>query len=304
MTAPDGQDIRLTMYQDDVWKAYLWWDDSEGDLRLQNYTRGVSSVNPYGGNVGIGTISHEATLDVDGDLRVRGDLVVDGNLSVEELLKQIEFLKKLAGSGTVTDIDGNVYNTIQIGNQTWMAENLKVSRFNDGTGITRLQSRNEVEGRNRSAPFYCFYEFDSVSNFNVYGALYDYNCVMNDLNVCPEGWHIPGESEWDDLAAFLGGGDVAGGKMKEQGFSHWLNPNTGATNESGFTALPGGALSTDIDVFFMLWWNPVQEAGIWWCKVNSIRNKRIIEFDNIILDDDYHDNYTFTTARSIRCIKD
>ena len=138
---------------------------------------------------------------------------------------------------TVTDIDGNVYQTIIIGEQEWMMENLKVTHYRDGTAIPTGHSNSDWS--NLSTGAYAVYN-DDESNADTYGYLYNWYAVDDSRNIAPEGWHVPTDDEWQILVDYLGGSSVAGGKMKETGTEHWNSPNTGATNESGFTALPGG----------------------------------------------------------------
>ncbi|MCK4344762.1 MAG: hypothetical protein KAX05_05690 [Bacteroidales bacterium] len=140
-------------------------------------------------------------------------------------------------TGTVTDYDGNEYNTIKIGNQWWMAENLKTTKYNDGTAIPLVT--NSTEWGNLTTPGYCWYNNDEAGYKNTYGALYNWYTV-NTGKLCPTDWHVSTDSEWTTLIDYLGGESLAGGKLKEAGTTHWDSPNTGATNESGFTALPGG----------------------------------------------------------------
>jgi uncharacterized protein (TIGR02145 family) len=140
-------------------------------------------------------------------------------------------------SNTVVDIDGNVYQTITIGTQVWMAENLKVTRYRNGDSIPNVT--DATAWSNLSTGAYCNYNND-VNNVAVYGRLYNWYAVDTSLNIAPAGWHVPTDAEWDTLVSYLGGYTVAGGKMKETDTTHWPSPNTGATNESGFTALPGG----------------------------------------------------------------
>ncbi len=137
------------------------------------------------------------------------------------------------GCGIITDGDGNTYNTVVIGSQCWMAKNLITSKYDDGTDI--LLVTNEAEWWNLTSPGYCWY--NNVTG-NTYGALYNWHTV-NMGNPCPIGWHVPTFGEWETLDTFLGIYQ-AGGILKEAGTVHWQSPNTGATNEHGFTALPGG----------------------------------------------------------------
>lgn len=138
---------------------------------------------------------------------------------------------------TISDINGNIYETILIGDQLWMAENLKVTHYNDGDVIPTGYSGSEWTSLTEGA--YAIYD-NSSSNVEIYGNLYNWYAGVDIRGLCPEGWHVPSDDEWIILTDFLGGESVAGGKMKETGFEHWDSPNTGATNESGFTALPGG----------------------------------------------------------------
>jgi uncharacterized protein (TIGR02145 family) len=149
--------------------------------------------------------------------------------------------KEENNSTTVTDIDGNVYHTVKIGAQTWMVENLKTTHYNDGTAIP-LVTGNTAWG-SLTTPGYCWYNND-IANKTPYGALYNWYAV-NTGKLCPTGWHVATDAEWTQLTDYLGGENVAGGKMKEAGLSHWQSPNTGATNSSGFTALPGGYRDDD-----------------------------------------------------------
>lgn len=143
---------------------------------------------------------------------------------------------------SATDVDGNVYSSVQIGTQLWMRENLKVTRYRDGSPIPLITDNTAWSSLNTGA--YCNYN-NEESNVNVYGRLYTYYAASDIRNICPSGWHVPTNPEWWILTDFVGGEFVAGGKMKETGYAHWTNPNTGATNESGFTALPGGQRIND-----------------------------------------------------------
>ncbi|MFC0876472.1 FISUMP domain-containing protein [Saccharicrinis sp. FJH2] len=136
---------------------------------------------------------------------------------------------------TVTDAVGNTYNTVTIGNQVWMKENLKTTKFNDGTPIPEVTDNNGWSAAN--TPAYCWYNNDSNTYKAIYGALYNWQ-TMNSGKLCPTGWHVPSNEEWHVLENFLGN-SVAGGKIKST-TNDWRTPNVGATNESGFTALPAG----------------------------------------------------------------
>jgi len=144
--------------------------------------------------------------------------------------------------GTVDDIEGNSYKWLRIGDQLWMAENLKTTKYAngdvipDGTGVGDLLGATE--------PKYWFAYNDDLNNSNTYGLLYTWHTIKDSRNVCPAGWHVPSDDEWDELAGY-----GEGYKLKETGTTHWQSPNDGATNETGYTALPGGYR----DVFEMLY---------------------------------------------------
>lgn len=141
-----------------------------------------------------------------------------------------------AGTG-VTDVDGNAYNTIILGTQEWMAQNLTTTRYANGDAIANAIDDSDWGEATTGA--WCHYNNDS--QFNVpFGKLYNWFAVADPRNVCPTGYHPPSDAEWATLETFLGGSGVAGGKMKEIGTEYWVAPNTGATNTSGFNALPGG----------------------------------------------------------------
>lgn len=143
---------------------------------------------------------------------------------------------------TVTDVDGNTYNTVTIGTQVWMKENLKTTKYNNGDliGTTTPDTLN-LNGES-TPKFQWAYEANE-NNAITYGRLYTWYAVTDSRNVCPTGWHIPSDAEWTVLTTFLGGEAAAGGKLKEDGTAHWLTPNTGATNETGFKAVPSGSRS-------------------------------------------------------------
>jgi uncharacterized protein (TIGR02145 family) len=156
---------------------------------------------------------------------------------------------------TVVDIDGNVYPVVTIGSQKWMAGNLKVTRYNDGTPIPMVTGA--TEWNQTEDPAYCWYD-NNEDNKHPYGAIYNW-FAASQPNICPEGWHVPSDEEWTTLTTYLGGEAEAGGKLKEMGTIHWTQPNTGATNETGFTALPGGWRFNNDGLF-----KELNDTGRWW----------------------------------------
>lgn len=161
----------------------------------------------------------------------------------------------LTGISSIVDIDNNRYETVEIGDQTWMAENLRVTRYNDGTPIALVTDNSAWIAL--TTPAYTWYENGPTD----YGALYNFYTVSdtNTHNVCPTGWHMPSSAEWITLSTSLGGSSLAGGKMKQSGLEYWASPNNFATNESGFLALPGGLRSAISGSFL-----DIGQSGYWW----------------------------------------
>ena len=179
-------------------------------------------------------------------------------------------------SSTVTDIDGNVYHTVTIGTQVWMVENLKTTKYNDGTAIPLVT--DVTSWSNLTTPGYCWYNNDATAYKTTYGALYNWFTV-NTGKLAPTGWHVPTDGEWTTLTSYLGGENVAGGKMKstgtiEDGTGLWHDPNIGATNESGFSGVP--ACGRNCDGRFAnigkdgIWWN-ASEYGTTDARLRNIR---------------------------------
>ncbi len=198
-------------------------------------------------------------------------------------------------SEPVTDIDGNVYETVRIGNQVWMAENLKTTRYNDGASIAYVINDNQWGSITIGA--YCL-------NYRseIYGALYNWYAV-NSGKLCPEGWRVPTAADWIILTEHLGGEEIAGGKLKatdtlEASDGLWHDPNKGATNETGFSALPGGSRSTygtfDSSELFGHWWssseNSSTDGWAWHMRPH---------FTNL-----YRDVFNKSNGFSVRCLRD
>ncbi len=148
-----------------------------------------------------------------------------------------EFKTKGVAERVVLDIEENTYNTIVIGTQTWMVQNLKTSKYQNGDNITYVPSNTYWANSNYGA--WCNYE-NTNSNSTKYGRLYNWFAIQDPRKIAPEGWRISTESDWQTLIDYLGGEAICGGKLKDQSISYWLQPNVGATNESGFTARAGG----------------------------------------------------------------
>lgn len=215
--------------------------------------------------------------------------------------------------GTVTDIDGNIYKTVKIGNQIWMAENLKTTRYNDGTPIPNVTDDNKWENLTTGA--YCFYDND-YSNNALYGKLYNWYAVETG-KLAPKGWHVPSDKEWQQLINYLGGEKIAGGKMKS--ILYWVgdegspfvdekgNPigsglftNEIGSNSSGFNSLPAGSREPfdgsfyGIGSFCFFWFSTAYSMGSSWGLDLKAFNSYA-----------FAQNYLMkSNGFSVRCIKD
>ena len=197
---------------------------------------------------------------------------------------------------TVTDIDGNIYHTVTIGTQTWMVENLKTTKYRDGTAIQNVTDGTTWFTLTTGA--YCNYAFNPT-NSETYGRQYNWYAATDAHNICPTGWHLPTDADWVKLITYLGGGSIAGGKLKETGTNHWQSPNSGATNETGFTALPGGDLPTNMGGVHFIGGN-----GCWWSSTEYSASeawKIYMVFDKTTAERSYSSK---SCGSSIRCIMD
>lgn len=197
--------------------------------------------------------------------------------------------------GSVTDIDGNVYQTVVIGTQEWMAENLTVTHYRNGEEIPNVAG--DVEWTALSSGAWCSPN-DDAGLVATYGRLYNWYAVSDTRGLAPAGWHVPSDAEWQTLMDFLGGDMVAGGKLKETGLAHWIDPNSGATNETGFSGLPAGHRNWDGTYFELhtnAWfWSSTQmnDPNAWY---------RTLYFNNAGV---ARANYLKRDGFSIRCVKD
>ena len=221
---------------------------------------------------------------------------------------------------TVTDYDGNVYNVVGICDQCWMQENLKVTHYPDGTLIPYVTDSADWAdlADNNTDDAYCYYNNNTGGEASTYGALYTWaaamgdNAVSSDANpsgvqgVCPDGWHLPSNSEWIELIdSCLGGQFVAAGKMKETGTTHWWSPNSDANNSSGFTALPGGQRQPD-DVFQAKDFDDLGEDAHFWSSTEDITETDeafyVVLFYNLSFLSRTHLPKSF--GFSVRCVQD
>lgn len=228
-------------------------------------------------------------------------------LAIHTLLPQFTVAQGSVKTGSVTDIDGNTYPTVKIGDQTWMAENLKTTRYTNGDSIY-LELGNTTWG-NLTTGAYCYYDND-MENFENFGYLYNWYVVSDERQVCPENWHVPTETEFEELEKYIGmdvidaqrfgwrGTDI-GGKLKDENTFLWDPPNVGATNESGFSAIPGGFRRRRSGTY-----EGINGGCYLWSSTdymfNEVSHRVLSSFTSNI----YHSGIHKRNGMSIRCIQD
>jgi uncharacterized protein (TIGR02145 family) len=198
----------------------------------------------------------------------------------------------------VKDIEANTYKVVTIGNQCWMADNLRTTSYNDGTAIPNIDMNTSWD--TVVTPAFAWYN-DNMDGKITYGALYNWYVVdpssNGNKNVCPVGWHVPTEQDFGELINYLGGESVAGIQLKEAGNVHFEEGNETATNESGFTAIPGGyrvGISYYEKRYYAQYWTVT--------SVNTTQAKFVdIEYDGEYA---YILNQSKARGNSIRCVKD
>jgi uncharacterized protein (TIGR02145 family) len=201
---------------------------------------------------------------------------------------------------SITDIDGNQYKTIGIGTQIWMQENLKVSHLNDGTEITLFPNINDWRNKNLNIAAFCWYDNDSINNKSIYGGLYNFFAVETGL-LCPTGWHVPNQTEWKTLVDFLGGKEIAGGKLKEHNGNYWIQPYSYILNSYKFGGLPSGSRFPEA--------GGLQRLGYssWWWE-NKISSADPSEALILYIDKDVNyisEKFEYKNGgASVRCVKD
>jgi uncharacterized protein (TIGR02145 family) len=204
-----------------------------------------------------------------------------------------KIINSLASGGVVKDYEGNIYQVVTIGDQIWMAENLRSTKYHDGSDIMLVTDNSEWENNITGA--YTWFDNDPAYKISK-GALYNWYTV-NTGKLCPSAWHVPSDEEWTILTDYLGGENISGGKLKETGTVQWLSPNIGATNETGFTALPAGFRAPEG------YFNNPRLQELWWSISDTTEGawvRYVGSYDAALTrrDDNKASGY------SVRCIKD
>jgi uncharacterized protein (TIGR02145 family) len=217
------------------------------------------------------------------------------------LLAALAFLTLQNYAQTVTDIDGNVYNVVIIGTHKWLQQDLRARHYNNGDSIPNIT--DGIQWGHTYTSACCDYNNNPVMA-ETYGKLYNWYAVTDNRNLCPLGWHVANDADWDELTAYLGGYAVAGGKIKEAGTSHWQSPNTGADNSSGFTARPSGMRFADNNWNGSGFFYGLGLSCHWWTTVpffDSVVYVRAIYYDTARLS---YELFSMSYGFPVRCVND
>ena len=283
-TLAAGQSVQFTDQSANTPTRWNWDFGDGGTDTLQNPKHTYSTEGTY-------TVTLTATNSFGSDVETKYDFITVSNEST---------------TGTLTDDrDGHVYNWVKIGDQVWMSENLAY-----------LPAVSPPASESMTDPYYYVYDYNGNSvtaakatgNYMTYGVLYNWSAAMNGAasssanpsgvqGACPSGWHLPGDDEWTELIDLLGGQDIAAGKLKEAGYEHWLNPNTGAVNSNGFTALPGGYRRVTGAFGYS------GETGIWRTATESDDTDAYAPTLYYNAEKAYHFNYSKDYGFSVRCVR-
>jgi uncharacterized protein (TIGR02145 family) len=230
-------------------------------------------------------------------------------LGYRNLGQCVRYAQSGTGSGpSVTDPDGNVYPIVKIGDQWWMAENLRTTRYADGTGIPTGLNNEDWAATESGA--YAVFPHGSIPGLDsdeqvlaAYGALYNWFAVDDSRGLCPVGWHVPSDDEWTILTSYLGGEDAAGGKMKStrtepDPHPRWENPNEGATNESGFSGLPAGYR------FLLGNFSTIGFHTTWWSSTELVSGSVWLRNLNYNFNDIFRTSNPKNNGFSVRCLMD
>ena len=224
--------------------------------------------------------------------RVYSNNVVGNSLASSN---EISFTTSNSSITTVTDVNGNTYQLVTICNQTWTKTNLNTSKYRNGDDIPQVT--NASTWANLETGAWCYYAH-TTSNGTTYGKLYNWFAVTDPRGLAPVGYHIPSDTEWTTLTTCLGGETVAGGKMKEIGTTHWTTPNTNATNNSGFTGLPGGYINYNAD------FKDIGIIGSWWSSSAALIPyawPRYLFYDSVYVG---KGSISKQEGFSVRCVRD
>jgi uncharacterized protein (TIGR02145 family) len=243
--------------------------------------------------IGIGTTNPDQKLDIDGQIKIRGGTPGEGKVLTSDTDGTASWQPATSVLSCI-DIDGNAYPAFVIGDQVWMAENLRVTKYRNGDNIAQVTDSSSW--KNLTSGAFCWYGNDPTGNAK-YGPLYNWFAVDDPRGLCPEGWRVPTDAEWTVFTDMLGGTSVAGGKLKAAS-PLWDAPNTDATNSTGFSGLPAGART------FWATFDNIGSRGTWWSSTENFGNNSFYRYLNYDSGDVNKNYYYKQHGFSVRCIRD
>ena len=283
-------------------RTTTYWSLAGGGVSVSSFSAGTTGLTPSTATTGAVTLSGTLAVANGGTGQTTATAALNALLPAQSQSTTIGATLKSNGTntywdnfsaaGTVQDQSGNFYNTVAIGTQVWFKENLRTKKYRSGALIPIITNTD----LSTSIGQMYYYGNDSLTNYSVYGALYNWKAIQGD-SLCPFGWHVPTDAEWTTLTTHLGGESVAGGKMKSVGTTYWNSPNTGATNESGFSVLPGGYRWSDAS------FEDIRRYAFFWSKTEIDSNNawyRYLYYGN---DDVVKSGSLKSVGSSVRCLK-
>jgi len=270
------------------------------DVDAVDEDENLNEVRFYVNDVGIGSASSfpynfdwDTGEEEPGSFTIKAEAIDEAQGKTSD---EISITLKSSNTGsTVTDIDGNVYSTVQIGDQLWMAENLKTTTYSNGTPINLVE--NDTDWENLTTGAYCWYDNDQAQYAETYGALYNWYAV-NTGNLCPDGWHVPTDEEWTALENYIASDGHSGTEGEALKAIYGWDDNGNGTDDYGFTGLPGGFRYGN-GTFY-----PIDKDGYWWSSTEYDAFSawtRYLDYDSGCVT---RHNYDKTYGLSVRCLRD
>ncbi len=311
--APEVTNVTFSQRTDGSFIADIYYDLNDADGDTMEVSLQVSDDNGTSWSFTCNDINGDVGADI---LSGTGKHIIWDFSTEHPQIFGDQFRMKINATeqlitGTVTDIDGNTYQTVKIGNQWWMAENLKVTHYNNGDNIPHVTNNNTWASLLTGA--YCNYNND-INNVATYGRLYNWYAVDDSRNIAPAGWHVPTDDEWKQMEMYLGmsqasanaigfRGTDEGGKMKTTGTIQggdglWNYPNVGATNSSGFSAFPGGFRKHD-GTFYLMGGNAVLWSSTEYSSIDAWYRVLYYSYSLVV-----RTNYYKQSGFSVRCVRD
>ena len=279
------------------------WIQAGGGVSVSSFSAGTTGLTPSTAITGAVTLGGTLAVANGGTGQTTPTAALNALLPTQSQSTTIgatlksngtnSYWDNFSAAGTVQDKSGNFYNTVAIGTQVWFKENLRTKKYRSGALIPVVTN---TDTSTLVGQMY-YYNNDSLTNYSIYGALYNWQATQNSDSLCPVGWHVSTDAEWTTLTTFLGGTGVAGGKIKAIGTIYWNSPNSDATNEIGFSGLPGGYRYSDGSFYL------IRDYVFFWSATEFDSSNAWLRY---VLNNDggvYRYNDIKSVGASVRCLK-